>query len=140
MLLPVVTYHLISLVLFVQSRNVVELVVWYRIELVLAGCVVSILQVLSVCLSVVYIVLFLCEVSVECLRSYTPTAQVKVASVLHSKFQSTFPAQTLACCSLVLEVRLWIESYLTLVFCISDVLAYRVLCTLTDVVDDSAGL
>ena len=66
--------YLVVLVLFVQSRHIVELVVWYRIELVLASCVVGILQICGVGLSVVHVVLLLGEVGVECLGSNAPTA------------------------------------------------------------------
>ena len=130
----------IIFVLLIQSRHIIELVVRYRIELVLACRVMGILQVCGIGLSVIHILLLIGEVSIERLGSNAPATQVEVASVLHCQLQSAFPTQTLACSLLVLEVRLRIEGDVTLDLGVCDVLVYRVLGTQTDVVDDVTSL
>ena len=127
---------IISLVLGIETRYIVELDVRQREVLVLAWCEMGILVVLCIGLSIVDHIFFCLEEGIQCLRGDTPATQVEEAATLHSHLQAALPLQTLAGCILILEIGIWIEGDLALVFCISDVLLYRVLGTLTDGVDD----
>ena len=57
--------ELITFVLRIESRNIIQLVVRHGIELVLARSVVGILEILCVSLSVVNVVLLSLEVCVQ---------------------------------------------------------------------------
>ena len=83
------TFFLISCILYVQSRDVEQLVVGNGEELILAGSIVGILVILTIRLCnglsgfgvyiCVGVVLFAGKEGVQRFRSNTPAAEVKVA-------------------------------------------------------------